>query len=131
MDHVDVGNLAEWEGYDPYGGVIDFIEMQDEDGKNLENTEVIHGRAAADTKGGMACQIYSGAILARLKKEKFTIKGNYLFSAVVLEEPAEQIGMIGLFEQTLPAKGYKVDGVVSCEATSLNYFGHRGRLNLM
>jgi hypothetical protein len=48
-----------------------------------------------------------------------------------MEEPAEQIGMIGLYEETLPARNMPVDGVVSCEATSLKiYCGHRGRVEL-
>ena len=48
-----------------------------------------------------------------------------------MEEPAEQIGMIGLYEKTLPARGLHVDGVVSCEATGLRlYLGHRGRVEL-
>ena len=131
MDHVDVGDPSEWGGYDPYSGVIDVDEMENEARDALEKTEVIHGRAAADTKCGIACQIYSGAILARLKKEGFGFRGHYLISAVVMEEPAEQIGMIGLYEKTLPARGLHVDGVVSCEATGLRlYLGHRGRVEL-
>ena len=131
MDHVDVGDPSEWNGYDPYGGQMDISEIYNGAGDALESALVIHGRAAADTKCGIACQIYSGAILARLKKEGFGFKGNYMVSAVVMEEPAEQIGMIGLYEQTLPARGLTVDGVVSCEATSLKiYCGHRGRVEL-
>ena len=131
LDHVDVGDPSEWGGYEPYGGVIDVAEIYNEAGTALEKAEVIHGRAAADTKSGIACQNYSGAILARLKKEGFHFKGNYMVSAVVMEEPAEQIGMVGLYEQTLPARGLPVDGVVSCEATSLKiYCGHRGRVEL-
>lgn len=131
MDHVDVGDPSEWGGYDPYSGVIDVDEMENEARDALEKTEVIHGRAAADTKCGIACQIYSGAILARLKKEGFGFRGHYMISAVVMEEPAEQIGMIGLYEKTLPARGLHVDGVVSCEATGLRlYLGHRGRVEL-
>jgi len=132
MDHVDVGDPSEWGGYDPYSGVIDVDEMQSEaDTAILEQTEVIHGRAAADTKSGIACQIYSGGILAALKKEGIGFRGNYMVSCVVMEEPAEQIGMIGLYEHTLPERGIPCDGVVSCEATSLKlYLGHRGRVEL-
>lgn len=131
MDHVDVGDLSEWNGYDPYGGKIDVSEIYNEAGTALEKTEVIHGRSAADTKCGIACQIYSGAILARLKQEGYRFKGSYMVTAVVMEEPAEQIGMIGLYEETLPARNLPVDGVVSCEATSLKiYCGHRGRVEL-
>jgi len=131
MDHVDIGDPSEWGGYEPYGGVIDVADIFNEAGTELEKAEVIHGRAAADTKSGIACQFYSGAILAQLKKEGYKFKGNYMVSAVVLEEPAEQIGMVGLYEDTLPARGLTADGVVSCEATSLKlYLGHRGRVEL-
>lgn len=131
MDHVDVGDPSEWGGYEPYSGTIDVAEILNEAGTALEKTSVIHGRAASDTKSGIACQFYSGAILARLKKEGYGFKGNYMVSAVVLEEPAEQIGMAGLYDETLPKRGITVDGVVSCEATSLKiYCGHRGRVEL-
>ena len=65
MDHVDIGDPSEWNGYDPYGGEIDVAEIFNEAGNALEQAEVIHGRSAADTKCGIACQIYSGAILAQ------------------------------------------------------------------
>lgn len=131
MDHVDIGAISEWMGYDPYGGAIDVDDIYNEAGTTLEKTKVIHGRAASDTKCGIACQIYSGAILARMKKEGFAFNGNYMVSFVVMEEPAEQIGMIGLYEDTLPKRKIHVDGVVSCEATSLKiYCGHRGRVEL-
>ena len=131
MDHVDIGDPSEWHGYEPYGGVIDIDEMYNEAGDALEKTEVIHGRAAADTKSGIACQIYSGAILAQLKKEGIGFKGDYMVSFVVMEEPAEQIGIIGLIDNEFPKRGLHVDGVVSCEATALKiYCGHRGRVEI-
>lgn len=131
MDHVDIGDPSEWHGYDPYGGVIDIDEMYNEAGDALEKAEVIHGRAAADTKSGIACQIYSGAILAQLKKEGVGFKGDYMVSFVVMEEPAEQIGIIGLIDNEFPKRGLHVDGVVSCEATALKiYCGHRGRVEI-
>ena len=131
MDHVDIGDPSEWQGYDPYGGVIDVDEMYNEAGDALGKTEVIHGRAAADTKCGIACQIYSGAILAQLKKEGYPVKGDYMVCYVVMEEPAEQIGIIGMVDHEMPKRGIKVDGVVSCEATALKiYCGHRGRVEI-
>lgn len=131
MDHVDIGDVSEWGRYDPYGGEIDIAEINNEAGDQLEMAEVIHGRAASDTKCGIACQIYSGAILAQMKKEGYGFKGDYILSAVVMEEPAEQIGMIGFYTDTLPKMGIKLDGVVSCEATALKlYLGHRGRVEL-
>lgn len=131
LDHVDIGDPDEWKGYEPYGGKIDESMILKEDRSGEERTQVIHGRAASDTKSGMACQVYSGAVLARLKKEGYGFKGNYIYSGVVLEEPAEQIGMRGLIEDTFAERNIRVDGVVSCEATGLQlYLGHRGRVEL-
>lgn len=131
LDHVEPGDYSEWQGYDPYGAAIDLDEMQNQDGTALEKTEVIHGRAAADVKGGGACQVYSGAILLKLREKGHKIAGNFMFTGVVLEEPAEQLGMIKLIDETLPQRGITFDGVVSCEATGLKlYLGHRGRVEL-
>ena len=131
LDHVDPGDRSAWEGYDPYGAVIDAADMENQDRDALERTQVIHGRAAADTKAGGACQVYAGAMLLKLRDQGVPIKGNYLFTAVVLEEPAEQLGMIKLIDETLPAHGIDYDGVVSCEATGLKlYLGHRGRVEV-
>ncbi|WP_094606563.1 Succinyl-diaminopimelate desuccinylase [Sporomusa silvacetica DSM 10669] len=131
LDHVDPGDYSEWQGYDPYGAAIDIDEMENQDRTALEKTEVIHGRAASDVKGGGACQVYSGAALLKLREKGYKITGNFMFTGVVLEEPAEQLGMIKLVEETLPEKGITFDGVVSCEATGLKlYLGHRGRVEL-
>ena len=131
MDHVAPGDLNEWLGYDPYGAAIDIDEMENQDRTGTESVEVIHGRAAADVKGGGACQIYAGALLLKLREQGHGICGNYMFTGVVLEEPAEQLGMTQLIDETLPAHGLGYDGVVSCEATSLKlYLGHRGRVEL-
>jgi len=131
LDHVDTGDYSEWLGYDPYGAAIDLDEMENQDRTALEKTEVIHGRAAADVKGGGACQVYSGKLLLRLREMGYSIKGRYIFTGVVLEEPAEMLGMVKLVEDTFPAEGITYDGVVSCEATSLKlYLGHRGRVEL-
>lgn len=131
LDHVDTGDYSEWGGYDPYGAEIDINEMENQDRDGYESVEVIHGRAAADVKGGGACQIYSGKILIELRKMGYPVKGRYIFTGVVLEEPAEQLGMIKLIDDTFPEQGLTFDGVVSCEATALKlYLGHRGRVEL-
>jgi len=131
LDHVDPGDYSEWYGYDPYGAVVDIIEVENQDRTAMEKAEVIHGRAAADTKGGGACQVYSGYMLLQLRKIGYKIKGRFIFTAVVLEEPAEQLGMIKLLDETFKEKGIDYDGVVSCEATSLKlYLGHRGRVEM-
>lgn len=131
LDHVDPGDYSEWEGYDPYGAAIDIVDVENQDRTGLEKAEVIHGRAAADVKGGGAAQIYAGYALIKLREMGYKLKGNFMFTGVVLEEPAEQLGMIKLIDETLPQKGLDYDGVVSSEATSLKlYLGHRGRVEI-
>lgn len=113
MDHVDPGDPSNWE-YPPY-------EAQIADG-------CIHGRAASDVKCGLASQIYAGAML---KKLGIKLKGDYIFTGVVQEEPAEMFGMRYLMDRTFPEKGIRCDLMISSEATSMNlYLGHRGRLEL-
>jgi putative selenium metabolism hydrolase len=131
LDHVDTGDYSEWGGYDPYGAEIDVNEMENQDRDGYESVKVIHGRAAADVKAGGACQIYSGKMILELRKMGYPIKGKYIFTGVVLEEPAEQLGMIKLIDDTFKEEGIEYDGVVSCEATALKlYLGHRGRVEL-
>lgn len=131
MDHVDPGDPSEWFGYDPYGAEIDFVEVDDQDCNGKEIAQVIHGRAASDVKGGGATQIYAGALLLKLRESGYNLKGNFMFTGVVLEEPAEMLGMIKLTEETLPKMGLSYDGVVSSEATALKlYLGHRGRVEI-
>ena len=128
MDHVGEGDINNWEGYDPYGGLIDICDVDNQEKTQTEKSECIHGRAASDTKGGGAVQVYAGGVLAKLKKDGYTFKGTFMFTGVVLEEPAENIGMKYLVEKTFPERGLDYDCLVSSEATSLKlYLGHRGR----
>ncbi|MCB2294111.1 M20/M25/M40 family metallo-hydrolase [Clostridium algoriphilum] len=132
LDHVSPGDVNNWEGYDPYGGEIDLCEVNAQDKSVTEIAECIHGRAASDVKAGEAAQIYAGGILARLKYLGYGFKGNYMFTGVVQEEPAEMVGMIHLIDKTFPAKGINYDAMVSSEATSLKiYCGHRGRVEFL
>lgn len=132
MDHVDAGDLENWEGYDPFGGTIDICEVDNQDRTVKEYVECIHGRGASDVKGGEAAQIYAGAVLLKLREKGFKFKGKFMFTGVVLEEPAEMIGMLHLVEKTLPAHGLKYDAMVTSEASSLKlYCGHRGRVEML
>jgi putative selenium metabolism hydrolase len=131
MDHVSPGDVANWMGYDPYGGAIDVCAVDTQD-KKPDEAECIHGRAASDVKCGEAVQIYAGGIIAKLKKKGFPIKGNFMFTGVVQEEPAEMVGMLHLIDKTLPEMGLTYDAMVSSEATSLKlYCGHRGRVEML
>ncbi|HWR29702.1 MAG TPA: YgeY family selenium metabolism-linked hydrolase [Negativicutes bacterium] len=113
LDHVDPGNAALWD-YPPYGGVMD--------------GGYIHGRAASDVKGGLAAQIYAGALL---RQAGIQLRGDYIVTGVVQEEPAEMFGIQFLCDQTFPARDIHFDLMISSEATGLNLFlGHRGRVEL-
>ncbi|SMB92086.1 putative selenium metabolism hydrolase [Desulfonispora thiosulfatigenes DSM 11270] len=132
MDHVSPGNYSNWEGYDPYGGKIDICEISNQEKTLTELTECIHGRAASDVKAGHACQIYAGFILLKLRDMGYKIKGNFMYTGVVQEEPASLIGMTYLIDKTFKEKGLDYDAVVSSEATSLKlYLGHRGHVDLL
>ncbi|AZO94845.1 M20/M25/M40 family metallo-hydrolase [Halocella sp. SP3-1] len=131
LDHVSPGDANNWEGYNPYGGEIDICAVDDQDG-NSDQAECIHGRAASDVKGGEAAQVYAGGVLVKLKEEGYDFKGNYMFTGVVQEEPAEMVGMVHLIDQTFKEKGLTYDAMVSSEATSLKlYCGHRGRVEML
>jgi putative selenium metabolism hydrolase len=131
LDQVDPGDLSAWGGYEPYGASIDMAEVDNQDETAKERAEVIHGRGASDVKGGGACQVYSGRALLKLRNGGYKLKGRFMFTGVVLEESAEQLGMIKLINETLPAKGLNYDGVISAEATALKLcLGHRGRAEI-
>lgn len=113
MDHVDPGEESLWE-HPPYGGVV-------ADG-------FIHGRAASDVKCGIAAQIFAGHLL---KKTNMPLKGDFIFTGVVQEEPAEMFGMRHFCDVTMAEKNIKFDLMVSSEATDLDIFlGHRGRVEI-
>ncbi len=132
MDHVSPGDSANWQGYDPYGGEIDVCEADNQEKTVKELVECIHGRAASDVKCGEAVQIYAGGLIAKLKAQGIPIKGTFMFTGVVQEEPAEMVGMKYLIDKTFAEKGLSYDAMVSSEATSLKiYCGHRGRVELL
>lgn len=131
MDHVSPGDAANWQGYDPYGGLIDVCKVDTQD-KKTDEAECIHGRGASDVKCGEAVQIYAGGLIVKLREKGFPIKGTFMFTGVVQEEPAEMVGMLHLVDKTLPEKGLNYDAMVSSEATSLKlYCGHRGRVEML
>ena len=131
MDHVSPGDFSNWQGYDPYGGQIDICKVDTQE-KTPDEAECIHGRAASDVKCGEAVQIYAGGLLLKLREKGFPIKGTFMFTGVVQEEPAEMVGMLHLIDKTLPEKGLNYDAMVSSEATSLKlYCGHRGRVEML
>lgn len=131
MDHVSPGDIANWQGYNPYEALIDTCVV-DTSAKQPDKAECIHGRAASDVKGGEAVQIYCGGLLKKLRDTGYAIPGNFIFTGVVQEEPAEMVGMLHLIDKTFAEKGITYDAMVSSEATSLKlYCGHRGRVEML
>lgn len=119
LDIVPAGHLENWNGYDPFGAEID-------QGGN------IHGRGAADVKGGLSVQLYTMKLLKDLRDQGIPLPGNLIFSGVVHEEAAEMFGMEYLCKKTLPDKGISLDVVFLCEPTDLNvWLGHRGKVEIV
>lgn len=110
LDHVPPGPPESWK-HAPYSGAV-------ENGK-------IYGRGAADTKGAWAPMI----LAMEAVRASGGVKGDVLFTGVIMEELTYCIGMKVLLDETL--KDQSPDYVVSGEATSLNVaVGHRGRTEL-
>lgn len=119
LDIVPAGNIENWDGFDPFGAVID------DDGN-------IRGRGTADLKGGLSVQLYTMNLLKQLKDKGFLPQGNLIFSAVVHEEAAEMFGMEYLLKKTLAGKDLDIDFVLLCEPTGLDVvLGQRGKVELV
>ncbi|CAB1060562.1 N-acetylornithine deacetylase (EC [Olavius sp. associated proteobacterium Delta 1] len=119
LDVVPAGNIDSWSPYDPFGGVID------ESGN-------IHGRGAADLKGGLAVHLFVMKLLKLAIEQGSSFKGDLIFSAVVHEEAAEMFGMDYLCQKTLPIKKLGCDLVFLCEPTGLGVvLGQRGKVELV
>ncbi len=85
---------------------------------------VLHGLGAADCKGGLAAQIYAGALL---KRSLLPLKGHLVVAATVAEENGCSIGVRSLMTETLPELGLKPDFAILGEPTDLGiYYGHDG-----
>ncbi len=105
MDHVDVGDVAEWSRY-PYGAFM-------EDGR-------IYGRAASDQKGALAAMIVAGASLRANPSAEF--EGELYVGASVHQETFETVASGAIADSVSP------DCVIIGEASSLHLErGQRGR----
>ena len=119
LDVVPAGNSSHWHPYHPFGAEID------DDGN-------IHGRGAADLKGGLSTQLFMIKLFKMAREKGAGFKGNLIFSAVVHEEAAEMFGMEYLCRKTLPDKNLKCDLVFLCEPTGLDVvLGQRGKVELV
>ena len=119
LDVVPAGNKKNWYPYHPFGGEID-------------NHGNIHGRGAADIKGGLCAQLYTMKLLKLAIDSGAVLKGNLIFSAVVHEEAAEMFGMEYLCKNTIPDNQLSCDLVFLCEPTGLNVaLGQRGKVEIV
>jgi putative selenium metabolism hydrolase len=109
IDTVDVGNLANW-SFDPYGGEV--------------REGFVHGRGAADQKGGVAAMVTAGRIL----KEVGLDRGLTLyFVGSVMEEDCDGLCWKFIIEED----GIRPEVVVCTEPTDGGlYRGQRGRMEI-
>ena len=109
VDTVTVGDESRWE-LDPFSGLI-------KDGK-------VHGRGAADQKGGAAAMLTAAKILKNLN---YGGGHTVYFTFTVLEEDCDGLCWKYLIEK----ENLIPDYVVSTEPTSCRlYRGHRGRMEI-
>ena len=131
MDVVAPGNQDEWRGGDAFSAIREKALMWDYNMEREEETEVIHGRGTSDMKACCGASIYAGGILARLKAEGYSFKGDFLLAGVVLEETGEALGTIKLLEEKITELGINIDGMICAEPSSLKLaLGHRGRMEI-
>lgn len=119
MDHVDVGDQIRWP-HPPYEAVV------------LEGE--IWGRGASDLKGPLACQVYAGALLLRMRNAELGMRNddlggipqfNDVYVAGVVQEEVGGLGSSVLTDHL--RTDYAVVGEPSQNRLAL---GHRGRLEV-
>ena len=109
MDTVDADRNQTWES-DPLAGNI-------KDGK-------IYGLGAADCKGGLAAQMYAGALL---KRSLLPLQGNLVFAATVAEGNGCSTGIRQFLKKTISDIGLSPTYAVLGEPTNLGlFYGHDG-----
>lgn len=109
MDTVSPPSPESW-SQPPYDGAL--------------NGDALHGVGAADCKGGLATQVYTGALLRR---SLLPLRGNLVVAATVAEENGVSLGTRGLIEHTLPQLKLKPDYAILGEPTGMGlYYGHDG-----
>jgi acetylornithine deacetylase/succinyl-diaminopimelate desuccinylase-like protein len=86
----------------------------------------IAGAGAADCKGGLAAQVFAGALL---KRSLLPLRGNLVVAASVAEEHGASAGVRALLQRTLPELGLQPAHAILGEPTDMGlYYGHDGRV---
>jgi acetylornithine deacetylase/succinyl-diaminopimelate desuccinylase-like protein len=113
MDTVAPGQDDPWES-NPFSGHV---------GDNR-----LFGLGASDCKGGLAAQVYAGALL---KRSLLPLRGNLVVAATAAEENGRSVGVRTLLKNTLSELGIKPTYAILGEPTSLGlYYGHDGWLEV-
>lgn len=113
MDTVVPSTADGWQS-DPYSARL-------EDGR-------LYGLGATDCKGGLAAQVYAGALL---KRSLLPLRGTVVFAATVAEANGRSVGVRGLMESTLSGLGIEPSFALLGEPTGLGlYYGHDGWVEL-
>ena len=106
---------------------LDTVDSR-ENGPVRREADKLFGTGAADCKGGLAAQVFTGALLRR---SLLPLRGNLVVAATVAEENGHGTGVRALMERTLPALGMKPDFAILGEPTNLGlYYGHDGWMEL-
>lgn len=113
MDTVAPHNEGQW-SQSPFQGSV--------------RDDRLYGLGAADCKGGLAAQLYAGALL---KHSHLPFERTLVVAATVAEENGRTVGGRALVEKTLPELGVKPGFAVLGEPTNLGlYHGHDGWMEL-
>lgn len=106
---------------------LDTIKPSDSNPVRNENGKLF-GTGAADCKGGLAAQVFTGALLRR---SLLPLRGNLVVAATVAEENGCSTGVRALMGHTLPALGMKPTFAILGEPTGLGlYYGHDGWMEM-
>lgn len=88
----------------------------------------IYGTGASDCKGGLASQVFAGALLLR---SLLPLRGTLVVAASIAEENGAGIGVRTLMNKTLPEMGLSPDYAILGEPTNLGlYYGHDGWMEM-